>query len=294
MKIEDLEVGSITNLLTDLEACIQWAESVTQRKINGRLQIYRANLMELLDLIQKNDFRSINADLKIYANALYEAAEATVVFLGLEKYDGQELSDRLRRSLSGPASYVEESNSANNIPRNKQFELLVASRASLSNFEIKLDPTHDAILSVEGVEVNVECKRITSSKKIERNINKAMKQLDLDAPESTETKGVVAIDIAKSANPKFGVREADSIEQVAEQVRADSDQFVKESLEGADYERRNFLGFLIRNSCIGYVKPTGLIVYEQRYLFYPTAMKGTHDEVIAQTVARKLKYPPPK
>src|SRR5262249_22223281 len=87
--------------------------------------------------------------------------------------------------------------------RNLLFELVVAGLLKRAGLPIRLDGDEDISFEFRNTSFFVECKRIHSTAKIQKNIDDAGEQIGkrCDIAEAPKTRGIIAIDVSKLIHP---------------------------------------------------------------------------------------------
>ncbi|HET7369698.1 MAG TPA: hypothetical protein VFK45_02530 [Gammaproteobacteria bacterium] len=147
---------------------------------------------------------------EMWANAVHEVAELVRMYEGLSGEFDPSLTARLKEALKGQELYVLDSE--NRSGRDFSFELATA--AKFVKAGLAVDFGHDADLKVQmnGFTLFVECKRLKSSKKIQKRIKDGLHQLHrryVKAENPATARGMLALSIGKTINEKLGLLEGD-------------------------------------------------------------------------------------
>lgn len=107
---------------------------------------------------------------------------------------------KLQKGVNGPLKSSDETKNSSEA-RNYIFEALVAAKFHHPNKNITtiLSASSDTGIKVNNHKIWIECKRVASENKLEKNIRKASNQLDKQIKNkiTANSKGVVAIDFSK-------------------------------------------------------------------------------------------------
>ena len=97
----------------------------------------------------------------------------------------------------------------NTIARDTQFELRIAAYFCRNGYEVDLSTNTDIIASSKRESFYVECKRVASSKRVNKNLDKAAKQLSERLPKprflAKKAYGIIALEVSAVAYPNGGV-----------------------------------------------------------------------------------------
>jgi hypothetical protein len=132
---------------------------------------------------------------------LQEAFEFYDIIRVFEQDDPVLLKAKISRILSGPFHPILE-NERNSDARNVAFELILAAEWRLLGLDVRLGEP-DLIVTVDGVDYIVECKRPYQAESIRANVRGAARQLsqELDRPGREAAMGIIAISITRIINP---------------------------------------------------------------------------------------------
>jgi hypothetical protein len=132
-----------------------------------------------------------------YMHGLFEALEALEVYRAFRGDSSPALREKLQRALSGPIAPPDEQ-PKNSAGRNAMFELFLAADWKNEGLTVDLGEP-DIVVHVAGSPFMVECKRPFFENSVWRNIGDAASQLgkELDKPENSRTRGIVAISLSR-------------------------------------------------------------------------------------------------
>jgi hypothetical protein len=133
--------------------------------------------------------------------SLTEAIEFLDVYDAFSQGHPDELPDRIRQALDGPADLGDESPKSS-LGRNIMFELNLAARLKVQGSPVALPLNPDILTEIDGRPLNLQCKRPFRPETIPGNIHDAEKQLvnDLRAANNPEARGVIAISVSRLLN----------------------------------------------------------------------------------------------
>ncbi|NVK72080.1 MAG: hypothetical protein HWE24_01265 [Oceanospirillaceae bacterium] len=188
-------------LLKDYESACEWISSLG---IDYRPTRFKSYLDDTKLLFNENakgvDEYSTVDELKDvvrrYLNASREIHELLRIVNALKRVeDNDSFLDQLRKTASGNAGRLINHKDQS---RNFSFELDVASRFIFAGFEVDLTGTADLRVLINGKNLYVECKRVTSMKQLGKRIKSANQQLlrRLKRDSSKQSRGLVAVEVS--------------------------------------------------------------------------------------------------
>ena len=133
------------------------------------------------------------------AYIIREVHELVWILKGLKQCRPKGLRAKLKCIVSGRDFAALDKKS---MSRDVQFELRIASYFCQAGYGIDLSTDTDIIIENSTSVYYVECKRVSSRRKLVRNMNNARKQLRLRMPKKRNGKpcyGIVALDVTKAA-----------------------------------------------------------------------------------------------
>lgn len=138
-----------------------------------------------------------------FVSSVYEISDFIDIYKSLHAELPAKLlhiAEKLQKGVNGPVNAAQET-SESTVARNYIFEALVAARchAPSSSITSILDARSDTGIEVGNRKIWIECKRITSIKKLEANVRDARNQLEriLNSKIGSGHRGMVAIDFTK-------------------------------------------------------------------------------------------------
>ncbi len=135
----------------------------------------------------------------------------------------KKLMDKLKESVKGPFLQKNENPLISNVnSRNALFELELA--AKISNSGIKLFDLDDIQFEYDSYNFHVECKRLISKDKVEENIEKAYKQLQVKLNDKND-RGIIALSLDKLPKIDNKVFPTDNTERIYEKFNLIGDIF---------------------------------------------------------------------
>jgi len=192
------------------------------------------------------------------ANAAHEVAEVVRIYDGLARSSDPHLAGRLRLAIRGHELHVLDDDARSG--RDFSFELLVASKVERAGLQVDFGHQADLRTEFEGFEFFLECKRPRSAAQVQARIKEGLKQLHRRFAASARpdlARGLLAINISKLVNAKFGVLRAADSATLGRTAGAYTHKFIDDY--GAIWQSgtdSRILGALVTFDVVGIVGPT--------------------------------------
>jgi hypothetical protein len=223
---------------------LEWMKGLGLPALESRLGRYKKlinNLGEDLKL-SKNDTSAGNT-FHEFLNAHMEVAEVIRIFNTLSHRDFYEFSEQLKKVTAGqPFRNI----SKNDPSRNFMFELTTASRFINAGFEVQLNHLADiVVVKKDFPKMFVECKRITSLKRVQANVKKANEQLKkrIHSDKSQLCRGIVFLNVNELINPDNAMSVVNNVHDLQKMSSKLLESFVRANVR--DLETKKF------NKCLG-------------------------------------------
>lgn len=202
---------------------------------------------------------------------------------------------KLQKGVNGPISSAEETDKSTTA-RNFLFEALFAAKVHSpgNGVEAILEAESDTGIRINGKKLWVECKRVTSVKKIEANVKKACKQLETIIKKQTGSghRGIVALEVTKLISPDDSIFVSNNDSKLVSSVDRMMDKFVQEHYQIWEkvYERRShkIIGIIIRFAFMSTSEDRNLLVHASQWGLNPRHGVSASDERIQQLLAASL------
>lgn len=212
-----------------IDKVCEWLSSVGINYSKTRIQNYK-QIFEFLAKCQLGgSVESFHEKytIKEFVNAAYEIADLERIYEGLNSLQDSEMKGRLRNAVKGHNLYVMDTH--NRSGRDITFELVVAAKFARPNYRIDFGDDADVKVQIGGTPFFIECKRLKSCKKVRKRIKEGLKQLHRRYGASgypNEARGMLALSIGKTVNPKLGLIEASSQAELGEKASAYNKEFI--------------------------------------------------------------------
>lgn len=290
---------SYENIANKYSDAVTWMKSL-DIQINKNRVVHYQKIIECWASSYKKasleDGRRIYPD---FLSSIFEVHDFIDIYYAFKDVPNNQLIkiiEKLQKSVNGPLNAVEEKPETT-AARNFLFEALVAARSHRPERGISciLDAASDTGIKLENKKIWIECKRITSQNKLEKNICDATKQLEniLNKQVGSGHRGVVAIDISKIFTKGNQILALKDDESLIRTIDAMMDDFIKKNHEVWEsvYERRSnkIIGTLIRFSFMASSENRNLLVHASQWGMNPKITVSSSDENILRKLALNLK-----
>lgn len=200
------ELSSFINVAEDINQACAWLQRLGIEYPKTRIGKYQ-KIFAILAIHQEantlQDASQIVSDDE-YINAGFETNKLLYIYQGLKNIPSAGLEDKLKAAVRGRSMYVLDDEHRSG--RDFTFELTAAAMYAPSADSVEFSQDADVIVSLEGFQIFVECKRLKSVKKVEKRIKEGLEQLELrydNAANPWMARGILALSIDKVANPNF-------------------------------------------------------------------------------------------
>ena len=197
---------SYTSIAQDYNEAMQWMEGIGVILGAGRTKHYLKVIDYWKDHYKIASEEQAKNALPEFVNSMCEISSFIHIYKKLKDEPKSELigiREKLQKGVNGPIESATET-SKSTTARNFIFEATTAARFHnpKNGLSSMLNAESDSGIYFEKNKIWVECKRITTIKKIEKNIRKASDQLEriLHNKIGAKNKGLVAIDVSKILN----------------------------------------------------------------------------------------------
>ena len=292
---------SSESFLENYTAALGWLDSLGIKVGQGRMLHY-ANVLQSWT----SSYNSKNSELARelfpkFASTIFEVPAFIDVYQAFRDIPRDQLGgiiEKLKNSVSGPYdSSVETPQSSN--ARNHLFEAVVASKIHRPDQQalVMLDAKSDTGFTLASKKVWVECKRVSSHKKLEANVRKACNQLDviLRRKLGASNRGLVAIDVSKLFYPGDDLYVTENESQLEFSTESLLDRFIEDHSEVWQrvYQKKNqkILGTLFRFSVIATSEEDNLRVHTAQWAVNPRHGLSVAEQSFMQQLTSCLNAP---
>ncbi|MGV8893598.1 MAG: hypothetical protein ACOH2K_11790 [Burkholderiaceae bacterium] len=277
------------SLLTSYEEAMLWLVSVGVRVDTGRVQRYGAVLKAWVCCQSRDDFNAVRALFPKTASTINEVPAFIDLYQKFKHVPADQLSGivkKLSRGVNGPEDSTDETPESS-AARNHLFEAVIASKIHRPDqlMLAMLDAEADTGFSFDRRKVWVECKRVSSNAKLEKNTRKACNQLGaiLRRKSGINNRGLIAIDISKLVNPSDDLYVTRNEAELEESTAVLMDKFIQDHStvwqKVFPEKNQSILGALFRLSMIATSEQDNLLVHTTQWAVNPRNGLGTGDTV---------------
>src|SRR6266567_1914115 len=156
-----------------------------------------------IEVIQTLEAGRLYGNIDHIANAqtrwsMTEATELAAIHSALSVDPPKELAKKLQLILKGPSQPQQETTDSN-LARNTAFELALGAKIHTNGVAVHFPDNPDISCDVRGTRVFIQCKRPFEEKGVDRNIQRALRQLkdDFETADGPAAVGVVAISLSR-------------------------------------------------------------------------------------------------
>ncbi|MBI1891718.1 MAG: hypothetical protein HYS18_13790 [Burkholderiales bacterium] len=274
-----IQKHSYDGILESYEATLRWLDTLGVKIEPGRTKHYR----EVLEYWTENyrsatkwDAQKIFPD---FVSAIFEVMAFIEIYESFKDVPIKDLAGittKLNKGVSGPLNSADENANTSNA-RNFIFEALVAAKCHrpLKNVFAILDAESDTGFTLQDKKIWVECKRVTSPKKLEANIRKACNQLEIVLARNfgSDDRGMVAIDVSKLINPKDELYVQITDHELIRSIGIMMDNFIRDNFRVWEKvystKSKKILGLILRFSFMATSEKSNLIVHVAEWAVNP-------------------------
>lgn len=218
---------SETAILEELPNIIAWLSGLGLPSTNSRYARYERIIDEFYKV---HPHARVDGGLQAFRNlslAYRECIDIYMVYTSFKQLRDAGLIERLLKAVTGPdVPEVDEAGQS----RDFVFELLVAARFHQAGYTIDFCQKTDVVARRDGITVRVECKRITSEKKLRERVNKAASQLaEAPAIDGEKVIGLIYVDVSGCIVEKVKAEVA-TRQQAADELKRALRKFLMENM----------------------------------------------------------------
>lgn len=202
---------------------------------------------------------------------------------------------KLEKGVNGPMNAVSET-SDSSTARNFLFEATIAAKSHRPDrgVEAILNAKSDTGIQIDGKKIWIECKRVTTIRKIEGNVRKAVKQLAVifAGEVGSGHRGMVALDISKILNQGDKIYFAKNDDELLASISTIMDDFINkycpiwERIYGDG--QRKIIGTIINFSFMATSQSRNLVVYASQMALSPRQGAAKSDVLIQKRLVTLL------
>lgn len=218
---------SETALLEELPNIIAWLSGLGLPSTNSRYARYERIIDEFYKAPPHARVDGGQQAFRHLSLSYRECIDMYVVYTSFKHLRDAGLIERLSKAVTGAdVPEVDEVGQS----RDFVFELLVAARFHQAGYTIDFGQKTDVVARRDGITVRVECKRITSEKKLRERVNKAASQLaEAPAIKGEKVIGLIYVDVSGCIVEKVKVEVA-TRQQAADELNKALRAFLIENM----------------------------------------------------------------
>ena len=294
-----IQTESYEKIYQEYSDALQWMRGIGVRIGPGRTSHY-----EKIVGHWKDSYKTATADegkniFPDFVSSMFELHDFIDIYKAFQNVPKDQLTtivDKLQKAVNGPINAADESPKSTTA-RNFFFEALVAARAHMpaKGVQAMLDAESDTGISINGKKIWVECKRVTTSEKIEGNVRKASRQLEsiLKKQIGSGHRGIVALEVTKLFNSGDKIYVSNNDSELMDSIDRMMDDFIKEYSEiwQRVYTRRNtkVIGTIVRFAFMSSSEARNLLVHTSQWGMNPRIGISRSDADIQKLLASNLK-----
>lgn len=290
---------SYEKIFQDYSDALEWMQFIGINIRPGRTKYYKKILGRWKDVYKDASESESKTIFPHFVSSMFEVHDFIDIHRAFRDVSTLRLAsiiDKLQKGVNGPINANEETPKSTTA-RNFLFEATVAARAHRpqSGVEAILNAVSDTGIKIDNNKLWIECKRVTSVKKIEENVRKASSQLEniLQKQNGAGHRGIVALDVTKILNSGDQIYISPNDAQLVSAVDRMMDDFIKinSNIWQELYKRRDrrVIGTLVRFSFMATSESRNLLVHASQWGMNPRIGISGSDENIQRILASKLK-----
>lgn len=290
---------SAGQLLQEFEETLAWIRSLGINLSIGRLSHYNKIAKLWTDIIEGKITAGHNFNSELIST-VFEVPTFIDIYHAFKSTDCSSLNgliSKLEKAVDGP-NHLSEENPASSTARNFLFEAIVTAKLHNPSQGLNaiLDAPSDVGILFNKKKIWVECKRVSSEKKLRANISKACKQLKttLEKHPQIGQRGLIAIDISKliTQPPPNFVFETEFESQIDEYSKLMLDEFIRanssiwqETMKSHD---ERIVGTLLRLQIVATSREKNTPIYVAQWGINPRLNISLDDQRLMKDIVTRI------
>lgn len=275
---------------------LAWMRGLGVSLSQGRTVDYERVLRHWKTAYATATIEEANSGFEPFVSAALEVMDFLLIYKRLCTVDPGYLGrlvEKLSRGVSGPSAMADES-TKNSAPRNFLFEAVVTAlgQYQAGGMEAQLDAQTDAAVRIDGRTIWVECKRITSAAKLEKNLRDARDQLNLRLASDLQgcELGVIAVDATRLINPQGKIYDADDDFGLKRGVVGALRKFIDDHMAQIHkgHSELRVAGTMFRLACLGRSRDAGRLVQCNQWIMCLNHAATASDRATAERYAKMI------
>jgi len=280
----------------DYSDALDWMNQLGINLGLGRTSNYLKIIKYWKDNYKTSSTDDVKKQFPDFVSSMFEVHDFIDIYKAFKNEQSQQLDkivEKLKKGVNGPI------NSSNETPksttaRNFLFEALFAAKVHKPDSGIKaiLNAVSDTGIEIEKNKIWIECKRISTYKKIESNVKKASNQLEsiIKKQKGSGHRGIVALEVTRILNPDDELYVSTDDLSLLKSVDKIMDDFIEKysPIWEEIYTRKNkkILGTVIRFSFMSTSESRKLLVHTSQWGLNPRlGIKSSENKLLHSLVA---------
>lgn len=298
MNSTPIETESYNTIYEQYAAAIQWMSGLGINLTSGRTAHYERILRHWKDAYRTASTEEAGNAFPDFVSSMFEIHDFVSIHKAFHDVPKNKLASiigKLEKGVNGPINAADETPEST-AARNHLFEARVAARAHRPTLGVEaiLDATSDTGILINGTKIWVECKRVTTIDKIERNARKASSQLEVVLAREFDSghHGLVALDVSKILNRGDKIYVARNDDELLASVDRQMNQFIEQhsNIWQRTYQSRHkkIFGTIVCFSFMATSEARNLLVHASQWAVNPRHGITESDGLIQQELAALL------
>ena len=205
------------SFMSKLDDVFKWIKDKSVKVDLSRYSKYKGYIDDFYNKDTLKEKLSLESKFAHLNEAAQECIQIVQVYEAFKDVKGNSFDERIKKIVAGQDFY--NSTNKEDQPRDFLYELLVAARFKEFGYEIDFEQLTDVVAKKNNKTIYIECKRIKSDNRLEKNFSKACKQLkQIDKKENTY--GLVFIDVYNCFADKLKDYEYNDIFEINKEVES--------------------------------------------------------------------------
>lgn len=285
---------SYEDIFEQYSAAIKWMDDLGFKLNSGRTSHYERVLRHWKDAYKTasvDEWRKRLPDILSSVFEVHDFVNIHKTFRNLPPKQLVSIVDKLQKGVNGPINVADETPQSTT-DRNYLFEASVAAKVHRpeKGMEVILDSKSDTGIQIAGKKIWVECKRVTTLDKIERNVRDASSQLQkvFNQEVGFGHRGIVAIDISKVLNSSSNIFVATDDDELLESVRHMMNEFIVRYSQ-IWQNIYKIIGTVFRFAFMSISEARNIPVYTSQWVMNPRLGIAESDKLILRQLVDLLK-----
>ncbi len=208
---------------TKMPEVLEWLKACNPRAHNSRYSNYIDHIKDFYkDSSIPIDERE--KKFKLLSKSYQECLEIILLMETFKLEKSENFNKRLKKVIEGQDFLSAEKP---HHERNFMYEMLIACQLKNMNYTIEFNDSADVVAKLNNISLYIECKRLSSTKSLKRNFEKACKQLNYI--NNKNPYGLVFIDVSYCLTDSLRDYEYSSIAEMTSEIETAISKFVKQN-----------------------------------------------------------------